>query len=538
MNRQGRILVVDDLEKWRQQLVETLQRGGFYADSAASTKDVLERLDDSFYHLLLLDIRLVDPDPTNQEGIDLLEELEKRGLSDAVKIIILSAYGTQDQMRTAFKDHRVADFLSKDRFSGKALLETVQQIFAREVKVNLALDIFWQQIQIPEQAVLNLEIDGARIRRNTPAQQQMALELDDLLCRLFYRAKSVLVRPLTSGRSGTAVLWAKPFYSSGGARTVAVKFGDVHKVEEESRNFKEYVEPFVGGGRSTSVLEVQRTFHVAGIIYTFLGADGDQLEDFGTFYRRASVPELQNMLADLFLNTCGAWYANTGQLQPYNLTAEYQHMLAFTPEKLQHALSELQKYVQGKQRLVFKDLRDERTFTNPLLAMDGASFVYPTYTCTTHGDFNQHNLLVDANGHSWLIDFQSVGQGYILRDVAQLDAEIRLFLLGSDDATLDEWLEMEEALCGIERFHQVSELVSHYSTQNATLAKAYAVVVYLRSLAAKLVAQNPGDDMHEYYVALFYNAVNTIRFYSLPPRQREQALISASLLADRLGLKG
>src|SRR5579863_1006804 len=80
MNRQGRILVVDDLEKWREQLVETFQRNDFYADSVATAKEALDRLEESYYHLLILDVRLVDADPYNQEGIDLLAELERRGL--------------------------------------------------------------------------------------------------------------------------------------------------------------------------------------------------------------------------------------------------------------------------------------------------------------------------------------------------------------------------------------------------------------------------------------------------------------------------
>jgi hypothetical protein len=111
-------------------------------------------------------------------------------------------------------------------------------------------------------------------------------------------------------------------------------------------------------------------------------------------------------------------------------------------------------------------------------------------------------------------------------------------LLGTDDATLDERLEMEETLCSAGRFSQVQQLASKFLTGNPALTKAYAAVVHLRSLAHKLVAQNPSDDISEYYIALFYNAVNTIRFYSLPSRQREHALLCASLLADRLGLKG
>src|SRR5437588_1315828 len=110
MNRQGRILVVDDLANWREQLVETLERDGFYADSVSTLAEVWNRLDETFYHVLVLDMRLVDDDPNNQEGIDLLRELDRHGLSEAIKVIMLSAYGTQERVRLAFKDYKVADF--------------------------------------------------------------------------------------------------------------------------------------------------------------------------------------------------------------------------------------------------------------------------------------------------------------------------------------------------------------------------------------------------------------------------------------------
>lgn len=539
MNRQGRVLVVDDVKNWCKILVQMLQREGFYADSASTAAEVLRRLDEMFYHLLVLDIRLIDSDPSNQDGIDLLGQLEKRGLSKATKVIMLSAYGTKEQMRTAFKEYRVADFLSKDKFNNQAFLESVQQVFSEEVNINLALDVHWQQVSGPEQVVLNLQMDGTRIKRNTPLQSRMALELDDLLCRLFYEADSVLVRSLTLDQSSTRVLWVQPFYSSsGGGRPVVVKFGDFRTIEEEYSNFRKYVQPFVGGGRNTVVLDVRRTSYLCGIMYSLLGADDDHLEDFGSFYRHANVPQIEVVLDRLFLDTCSAWYANLGQLQPYNLTAEYQQVLEFTAEKLEQGLAALQKYVHGKQELHFKSLNGERTFTNPLLGMAEPPLICSTYACTTHGDFNEHNLLVSTAGHTWLIDFQSTGRGHILRDVAQLDSQIRFFLLAPEEATLEERLRLEEVLCSIKRFSQVQQLVANFSTENRALAKAYATVVHLRLLACKLVAQNPSDDFSEYYIALFYNALNTLRFYSLPSTQREHALLCASLLADRLQLNG
>jgi DNA-binding response OmpR family regulator len=538
MNRQGRILVVDDLEQWREQLVEMLQRDGFYADSVSTAAEALYKLDETLYHLLILDIRLMDADQSNIEGIDLLRVLDERGLSEATKVIMLSAHDTKEHMRLAFRDYKVADFLSKDEFTKQGFLESVRRVFSEKVNINLALNVHWQQVSGAQEVVLNLEVDGMRVKRNASLQSLLALELKDLLCRLFYDAESVLVRPLTHGKSTTGVLWAQPFYSSGGGHAVIVKFGDFHMMEHEYSNFKKYVQPFVGGGRSTTVLDVRRTPHLGGIIYSLLGADNDHLEEFGSFYRYADLSQLKSMLDRLFLDTCSAWYANPGQLQPYNLTADYQQMFEFTLEKLEHALSELQKYVQGRQKLRFKSLNSERTFTNPLLGMDGPPFICSTYVCTTHGDFNRHNLLVDTTGHTWLIDFQSTGRGHILRDVAQLDSEIRFFLLAQEEATLEERLHMEEALCNIERFSHLEQPTTWLSTSNLALAKAYATVVHLRILARKLVAQNPSDDMSEYNIALFYNAVNTLRFYALPSKQREHALLCASLLADRLGLRG
>src|SRR5205814_944496 len=103
-------------------------------------------------------------------------------------------------------------------------------------------------------------------------------------------------------------------------------------------------------------------------------------------------------------------------------------------------------------------------------------------------------------------------------------------------ATLEERLHMEEMLLdGIQHFSQVEQLASGFLTENQALAKAYATVVHLRRLSCQLVAQNQQDDISEYYIALFYTALNTLQFFSLSSRQREHALLSASLLADRLG---
>lgn len=250
------------------------------------------------------------------------------------------------------------------------------------------------------------------------------------------------------------------------------------------------------------------------------------------------MPQIERALERLFGDTCGSWYASPGSLRPHKLTEDYQQLLNFTPEKFARGLSDLAGSVEGKEKLSFKSLRGKRTYTNPLLATENRSLVRPTYICTTHGDFNEHNLLIDSTGNMWLIDFLRTGRGHILRDVADLDSVVRFHLLAAKEATLEERLTMEKVLCSIDHFSQLDQLANKLPTTNSALAKAYTIVIHLRKLARKLVNQNPSDDISEYFIALLYHAMNTFRFQNLPLRQREHAFLCASLLADHLGLNG
>src|SRR5437588_5790041 len=139
MNRRGRILIIDDAEDWCEELTEILQREGFHAASAPTITKALDLLNETIYHVLVVDIRMNEADQSNEDGINLLGELHKHGLSEATKVIMLSAYGTRERTRTAFKEFEVADFLYKEEFNKQMFLESVRKIFVEKVKINLAL---------------------------------------------------------------------------------------------------------------------------------------------------------------------------------------------------------------------------------------------------------------------------------------------------------------------------------------------------------------------------------------------------------------
>ena len=301
MRRQGCILIVDDLETWREQITSALQRGGFQVEAVPTLAEGYARLYTNLYHVLILDICMNENDLDNVDGIKLLQGLYQQKATEAIKIIMLSAHETKEQMREAFHDYKVAHFLSKTQFNNQVILKAVKEALN---DINLSLEIHWKESGAAE-AVLDLTIGGNRVEGNSELQKQMAEELEDLLCRLFKDAKNILVQPLIPGHSGASVLYAQPHYETRGAsRPVVVKFGDVKKIEEEYENFKTYVQHFLGGGRNTTVMDVRYTPHLGGIIYTFLGTSQERLTNFGEFYLENKLPQITKVLKGLFEDTC------------------------------------------------------------------------------------------------------------------------------------------------------------------------------------------------------------------------------------------
>ena len=310
-------------------------------------------------------------------------------------------------------------------------------------------EIVWDRLR-PEQAIRGLLLPGKERGQHSVQRQLLRQELVELLHKLFAPAHSILVEPLAAGYSGTGVVKARPFYPvQGGGQQVVVKFGATEMIEQEAANYMQYVRHFVGDGRITALLEKQRTAHLGGLMYSFLGARSQPMQDFGTFYAHADLARIKQVLDGLFHRTCGLWYANHGSLQPVNLTEMYQHQWSYTTEQLQRIVRRYLPRVQGQHTLTFTSLSSAPTarLCNPLDVLQTARpIVRSTYLCTTHGDLNQRNILVDEHNTPWLIDFQNTGPGHILCDVAMLDTVIRYQLLTAQQATLDERLELEKQL--------------------------------------------------------------------------------------------
>jgi hypothetical protein len=99
---------------------------------------------------------------------------------------------------------------------------------------------------------------------------------------------------------------------------------------------------------------------------------------------------------------------------------------------------------------------------------------------------------------------------------------------------------MEELLCRVERFPRPGETAAPDAQpgfSNPAVVKAFVTCRLLRRLAGRIVANNPNADSREYLAGALYYALNLLTRYStVRTLQREHALLSASLIAERLQL--
>ena len=122
----GKVLIVDDYGDWRGLLGGLLEREGHRVHAVATKQEALAYIDENKdLDLAVLDIRLVDMDETNQDGIHLLAEIRKR--LSFTRVIMITGYGTMETQRKAFKQYQAFDFFSKARFDSEEFKEAFQE---------------------------------------------------------------------------------------------------------------------------------------------------------------------------------------------------------------------------------------------------------------------------------------------------------------------------------------------------------------------------------------------------------------------------
>ncbi|MGD9049532.1 MAG: response regulator [Anaerolineae bacterium] len=122
----GKILIVEDFADWRELLQGLLQREGYHVESTATLQEAQDHISQaSDLDLAVLDIRLVETDEANQDGMRLLGELHER--RSFTKVIMITGHGTMESQRKAFREFRAFDFFRKEQFDSEEFRQAVRE---------------------------------------------------------------------------------------------------------------------------------------------------------------------------------------------------------------------------------------------------------------------------------------------------------------------------------------------------------------------------------------------------------------------------
>jgi DNA-binding NtrC family response regulator len=185
----GTILVVDDEIEIREGLELLLAGEGYGVSSAGTGASGLAKLEEHPYDLLLLDVSLPD-----RNGLDLLREIRLR--DPQLSVVLITAYGSIDMARTAFKNGAM-DYITKPWSNDELLAQVAQAVESRHLREE------------------NVQLKRALKQRftfpNIIGKSDKMLTLFDLITQVAPSRSTVLI----SGESGTGKeLIAKAIHSA------------------------------------------------------------------------------------------------------------------------------------------------------------------------------------------------------------------------------------------------------------------------------------------------------------------------------------
>jgi CheY-like chemotaxis protein len=523
----GRILVVDDRADWRKTLSGILLDEGYDVRVAESRQEALHLVNTERFHLAVLDVRLDETDETNREGLELMRQIKAQ--DPTILVIILTGYADVDMVQEALRPQQTGLSLAYsfvEKPNTHELIEFVRRAFEGEVKIN------WNLV-IEAEGDLLQQIP-ARLRfahQPKPPTNQLKVEIDELLRKLFFNCESVTLRPLEHGFSRAMVFQVEPRYQQRGrGESMVAKIGEWPLIRQEERNFAQVVQGVVGGHRLPQRLELTRTRSLGGLVYSYAGLG--EASGFAEFYAGAMPDQIISVLENLFLETCFPWGRRNPVVRPaFNFAEYYFSHLHLSPAELRHDLTSLfdkQAYLSRRghsnSELWFLE---NTSLVNPVEFVIRHPLIGDTTLTLVHGDLTGYNVILDRHHETWLIDFAKTGQGLLLQDFASFEIFVKFSLLRSNDPR--SFYNWEKELVDGPALQPSARLLNLIPPDS--LAKAHQVILAIRRLAYQV----SGDDYWpEYLINLLFHALKLITIMPFKPEQRALALVSAALICQRL----
>jgi CheY-like chemotaxis protein len=534
-----RILVVDDSPELLNNLRRLLEVEGCKIVTAASHAEALTHIQQQLFHLAVIDVRLVDTDPRNREGLQLVREL--RELDPSVGIIIMSVHAdiqdVLDMIQTlpgktgVFEVSRslASRFIYKTPTELEKLPEVVYQVFQDVVQIDWAL-----KINDPRGLVQAMACD----MHCSKPPEQLSVELDELLRKLFAANDRIDLIPIAAQKAGYSkahVIQVDRYEGGEKGATQIVKIGEHPLIEREIMRFREHIGRLTNVNRYPVALSpIHRTRTLGAMIYTFLNMNG-RIVDFAQVYHYLNNQEkIEHLLTNLFTDTLSMQRRHThGLFQGANMGAVYMELLRLDRAELvakQEELLTLVKAIRKGEHAKKFYLRDGTGLLNPTEFALTETLKNDYYEATIHGDLHGRNVLVDRRWDTWLIDFADMGRGPMLQDFITMESWLLISSIDQVGWTpLFTWSKAQ--FSSRDEFYpglpEALKLI-------APISKAHRSILTVRRLALEGRMGDQDVARRAYLIGLLFTLLRLMTSKFLPSLKRFHALICASLIAGLL----
>jgi DNA-binding NtrC family response regulator len=138
MDRQYHILVVEDEERWREDILrEALEDGGYQAETSSSYSEAVTALDQRAFDLVVIDVNLTGV-PGNQDGLRVLERMAALGHESLV--VLISGSKTLAMAEESTKKFKPIAFVDKTTFDVAEFVTLVTEAFKKMSKTRKISD--------------------------------------------------------------------------------------------------------------------------------------------------------------------------------------------------------------------------------------------------------------------------------------------------------------------------------------------------------------------------------------------------------------
>ena len=122
-----RVLVVDDVPDWRDQL-ESILTGDYEVETVGDYDTAMQIIRRREAELVIVDLRLSPTDETDRQGLELLKHLAEH----RINAIVLTGYPEQDIKEECEEKYNAFDFIDKGTVAGniQVIRDVVGEVFS------------------------------------------------------------------------------------------------------------------------------------------------------------------------------------------------------------------------------------------------------------------------------------------------------------------------------------------------------------------------------------------------------------------------